>query len=107
MEQEQEIPMDISDDISDLLGSTILSFTPINPGNYTARRPDQYIPIYTSTPARRQNFVSGRDVLWILGLRPEFPMINNSMEETGQRNSVFNIHLELGPFGYELTRETS
>ena len=103
VEQEQEIPIDISD----LLGSTILSFQPLNPGNSTERRPDQYIPIYTSTPARRQNFVSGRDVLWISGLRPEFPMINNSMEETGQRNSVFNIHLELGPFGYELTRETS
>ena len=31
-------------------------------------------------------------------------MINNSMAETGQRNSVFNIHLELGQYGYELTR---
>ena len=100
VEQEQEISVDISD----LLGSTILGFQPLNPGNSTERRPDHYLPIYTSTPARGHSIVTGKDVLWISGLRPEFPMINNSMEGTGQRNSVFNIHLELGPFGYELTR---
>ena len=100
VEQEQELSVDISD----LLGSTILGFQPLNPGNSTERRPDHYLPIYTSTPARGHSIVTGKDVLWISGLRPEFPMINNSMEGTGQRNSIFNIHLELGPFGYELTR---
>jgi hypothetical protein len=83
VEQEQEISVDISD----LLGSTILGFQPLNPGNSTERRPDHYLPIYTSTPARGHSIVTGKDVLWISGLRPEFPMINNSMEGTGQRNS--------------------
>jgi hypothetical protein len=93
-------------DISDLFGSTILNFTPLNPGNSTTKRPEEYIPIYSSTPARRQNFVSGREVLWISGQRSEFPMIDNSgasLAEAGQRNSCFKIHLELSQHGYELT----
>ena len=102
VEQEQEISAE-----TDTLGSTILSFQPLNPENSPERRPDHYLPTHTSTPAQGHSNVTGENVLWISGLRPEFPLINNSMEGTGQRNSVVDIHLELGPFGYKMTEETS
>ena len=101
-DHEQEIP----DDVSELLGSNILNFTPLNPGNSTTKRPEDFIPIHSSTPARRQNFVSGREVLWISGQRSQFPMIDNSgasLAEADQRNSCFKIHLELSQHGYEMT----
>jgi hypothetical protein len=60
--------------------------------------------VLKSTPARRHRNVEGEYTLWISGLPAEFPLINNSMEGTGPRNSVVDIHLELGPFGYKMTK---
>jgi hypothetical protein len=83
-----------------------LNFPPLNPGNSTVRRPEDFVPIYSSTPARRKNLVSGKDVLWISGQRSQFPMIDNSgasLAEDDQRNSCFKIHQELCGNGYEMS----
>jgi hypothetical protein len=83
-----------------------LNFPPLNPGNSRVRRPEDFVPIYESTPARKTNLVSGKDVLWISGQRSRFPMMDNSgasLGENDQRNSLFKIHQELCGNGYEMS----
>ena len=94
----------------------LFSFEPLNPDNADgtkeqseAKGPAENFPL-TSTLRHHENrsqtdTLSPRDSqLNVFGIPAEFPLTNNSLEGERTNRSIYELHMELAPYGYNLKK---
>ena len=92
----------------------LLSFEPLNPSNTNganeydeAQGLAENLPL-TSTPWLQKNrnqtqtHSPTESQLNVFGIPVEFPLLDNSLEGERTNRSIYNLHQELAPYGYDL-----